>query len=43
MFCLLGFDETEVPGISATVHYIPLVRKSPAKFGQLILEKLGIQ
>jgi hypothetical protein len=37
------FDETEVPGISPTTHYIRLVGKSPAKFGQLILEKLRIQ
>jgi hypothetical protein len=36
------FDDTEVPGIPATVHYISLADKSPAKFGKFILGKLGI-
>ena len=36
------FDDAEVPGISPTVHYIDLADKSPAKFGRVILEKLGI-
>jgi hypothetical protein len=37
------FDETEVPGLSPSLGYISLDRKSPAKFGKFILEKLGIQ
>jgi TIR domain len=37
------FDETEVPGILPTVGYISLANKSAAKFGKVILEKLGIQ
>ena len=37
------FDDTEVPGIPPTVHYISLADKSPAKFGKFILRKLGIQ
>jgi TIR domain-containing protein len=35
------FDETEVPGILPTVVYISLSDKSPAKFGKIVLEKLG--
>lgn len=35
------FDETEVPGILPTVVYISLSDKSPAKFGEVILQKLG--
>lgn len=35
------FDDTEVPGILPSVHYISLPDKSPAKFGKAILEKLG--
>jgi TIR domain-containing protein len=35
------FDETDVPGILPTVAYISLSDKSPAKFGKVILEKLG--
>ncbi len=35
------FDDTEVPGILPTLHYISLGDKSPAKFGKVILEKLG--
>lgn len=36
------FDDAEVPGIPPTVHYITLTDKSPARFGRVILEKLGI-
>jgi len=36
------FDDTDVPGILPTVHYISLADKSPAKFGKFILKKLGI-
>ena len=35
------FDETKVPGILPTVAYISIAEKSPAKFGKVILEKLG--
>jgi hypothetical protein len=37
------FDDTDVPGIPPTVHYISLADKSPAKFGKFILGKLGVQ
>ncbi len=36
------FDDTEVPGIPPTTHYMTLADKSPSKFGRVILEKLGI-
>jgi hypothetical protein len=36
------FDETEVPGISPTVHYVSLADKSPTVFGKFILKKLGM-
>jgi hypothetical protein len=35
------FDEADVPGIPPTVAYISLADKSPAKFGKIVLEKLG--
>jgi hypothetical protein len=35
------FDEAEVPGILADVHYIPLGKKSPVELGEMILRKLG--
>jgi len=34
------FDQTDVPGILPTVGYVPLLGKTPAKFGKIILEKL---
>lgn len=34
------FDDTEIPGILPTTHYIKLDRKSPQKFASLIIEKL---
>jgi hypothetical protein len=36
------FDETPVPGILPTVGYIEIAEKTPAKFGRIILAKLGI-
>jgi TIR domain len=36
------FDDTDVPGIPPTIDFMPLADKSPAKFGKIILKKLGI-
>jgi hypothetical protein len=35
------FDESEVPDIPPTVHFIDLKNKKPAAFAKFILEKLG--
>jgi len=35
------FDDTEIPGLRKTVHYVDLRRKSPEQLAALILEKLG--
>ncbi len=35
------FDNTEVPGLRPTIHYIDLSRKTPEELGRLILEKVG--
>jgi len=37
------FDDTEVPGILPSTHYISLTDKSSAQFGEFILKKLGKQ
>jgi hypothetical protein len=36
------FDDTEVPGIPPTTHFVSLADKSPAQFGKFILKKLGV-
>lgn len=35
------FDETEIPGLVKTIHYVDLRRKTPEQLADLILEKLG--
>lgn len=35
------FDDTEVPGIRPTVHYVSLRKYTPEQFGDKILQKLG--
>jgi hypothetical protein len=34
------FDNTEIPGLPPTVHYINLTQKTPAQLGELIVQKL---
>jgi len=36
------FDDTELPGLRDTIRYIDLSTKSPEKFANLIMEKLGL-
>lgn len=35
------FDNTEIPGIRPTVHYVDLSKKTPKQLGEMILQKLG--
>jgi hypothetical protein len=35
------FDDTEIPGLPPSVHYIDLKTKTPAQLGALVLEVLG--
>jgi hypothetical protein len=35
------FDDTPIPGLHRTVHYVDLRKKSPEELAALILEKLG--
>ncbi len=34
------FDDTEIPGLPPTIHYIDLRQKTPVELGELIIQKL---
>jgi hypothetical protein len=36
------FDDTEIPGVRPTIHYIDLRKLSPDEFAERILQKLGV-
>ena len=35
------FDDTDIPGLPPTIHYVDLRRKSPEQLGKMIIQKLG--
>jgi hypothetical protein len=35
------FDDSDIPGLPPTIHYIDLRKKSPEKLGELIVQKLS--
>jgi len=35
------FDDTDIPGLPPTVHYVDLRQKTPEQLGKMIIQKLG--
>lgn len=35
------FDDTDIPGLPSTVHYVDLRHKTPEQLGEMIIQKLG--